>query len=106
MQNEISLVAEEEVKAYNVFLNQKQSHFYLKSFNKKLNQFLEGGLHTGIITQIFGESGSGKTQMAMIFSIAVSFRLSRPFTQDPLLDTWQRKSRCIGAGSQNSPIRT
>ena len=75
MQNEISLVAEEEVKAYNVFLNQKQSHFYLKPFNKKLNDFLQGGLHTGIITQIFGESGSGKTQMAMMFSIAVSFFL-------------------------------
>jgi DNA repair protein RAD51 len=36
---------------------------------KKIDQFLDGGIKNGIITDIFGESGTGKTLLAMQISI-------------------------------------
>ncbi len=36
---------------------------------KKIDQFLDGGIKNGIITDIFGEAGTGKTQLAMQISI-------------------------------------
>jgi len=36
---------------------------------KKLDQFLGGGIKNGMITDIFGANGSGKTQLAMQISI-------------------------------------
>ena len=36
---------------------------------KKLDQFLDGGIKNGIITDIFGADGTGKTQLAMQISI-------------------------------------
>ena len=36
---------------------------------KKLDQLLDGGIKNGIITDIFGANGTGKTQLAMQISI-------------------------------------
>ena len=36
---------------------------------KKIDQFLDGGIRNGIITDIFGATGTGKTQIAMQISI-------------------------------------
>jgi len=36
---------------------------------KKLDQFLGGGIRSGIITDIFGANGTGRTQLAMQISI-------------------------------------
>jgi DNA repair protein RAD51 len=36
---------------------------------KKIDQFLDGGIKTGIITDIFGATGTGKTQLALQISI-------------------------------------
>ncbi len=36
---------------------------------KKIDQFLDGGIRNGIITDIFGATGTGKTQLAMQISI-------------------------------------
>jgi RecA/RadA recombinase len=44
----------------------------VKSTSKELDQFFEGGLHKGIITQLYGEAGCGKTQLAMLYALGVS----------------------------------
>lgn len=36
---------------------------------KKIDQFLDGGIKNGLITDIFGANGTGKTQLAMQISI-------------------------------------
>jgi len=36
---------------------------------KKIDQFLDGGIKNGIITDIFGATGTGKTQLAIQISI-------------------------------------
>ena len=36
---------------------------------KKIDQYLDGGIKNGTITDIFGETGTGKTQLAMQISI-------------------------------------
>ena len=36
---------------------------------KKIDQYLGGGIKSGIITDIFGETGTGKTQLAMQIAI-------------------------------------
>ena len=45
---------------------------FIQSPNKYLNLFFEGGVHHGMITQIYGEAGSGKTQTAMLFALGVN----------------------------------
>ena len=46
---------------------------FIQSLNKHLNAFLGGGVHHGMITQVYGEAGGGKTQMAMLFALGVSY---------------------------------
>lgn len=48
----------------------KQSH--IQSLNEHLNKFFGGGLQPGMVTQLYGESGSGKTQTAMLFALGVT----------------------------------
>jgi len=36
---------------------------------KKLDKFLGGGIKNGIITDIFGANGTGKTQLAIQISV-------------------------------------
>ena len=43
----------------------------VRSLSKELDSFLEGGLHKGIITQVYGEAGSGKSQLAMLYTLGV-----------------------------------
>lgn len=43
---------------------------------------MEGGLHKGLITQIYGESGAGKTQLAMLFSISVKIILIKAMSSN------------------------
>lgn len=45
---------------------------FIKSISKDLDLYLEGGLHKGSITQVYGESGCGKSQLAMLFAIGVN----------------------------------
>lgn len=44
---------------------------FIRSISKDLDLYLEGGLHKGSITQVYGESGCGKSQLAMLFAIGV-----------------------------------
>jgi RecA/RadA recombinase len=43
----------------------------IQSLNNHINKFFGGGLQYGMITQLYGESGSGKTQTAMLFGLGV-----------------------------------
>lgn len=36
-----------------------------------------GGLHKGTVTQVYGESGTGKSQLAMLWALGVHFILER-----------------------------
>jgi len=49
---------------------------------KKLDQFLGGGIKNGIITDIFGASGTGKTQFAIQISINSLLQGGHVFYQD------------------------
>jgi DNA repair protein RAD51 len=49
---------------------------------KKLDQFLGGGIKNGIITDIFGASGTGKTQFAIQISINSLLQGGNVFYQD------------------------
>lgn len=51
---------------------------FVRSSNAELNEFLGGGLHKGMVTQLFGEAGSGKTQVAMLFALGVHLGIVRP----------------------------
>lgn len=51
----------------------------VRSISKELNELFEGGLHKGIVTQLYGEAGCGKTQVAMMFVLEVLIRRYRPF---------------------------
>lgn len=44
---------------------------YIPSANPHFNTFFGGGLHHGTVTQIYGEAGSGKTQLSMLFALGV-----------------------------------
>jgi RecA/RadA recombinase len=43
----------------------------VRSVSGELDDFLEGGLHKGVVTQLYGEAGCGKTQLAMMFILGV-----------------------------------
>jgi len=49
---------------------------------KKLDQFLGGGIKDGLITDIFGASGTGKTQLVMQISINSLLQGGKVFFQD------------------------
>ena len=49
---------------------------------KKLDQFLGGGIKNGIITDVFGASGTGKTQFAIQISINSLLQGGHVFYQD------------------------
>ncbi len=49
---------------------------------KKLDEFLGGGIKNGIITDIFGASGTGKTQLAIQISINSLLKGGHVFFQD------------------------
>ena len=55
-----------------IFFDPKMKNMFIQSPNKHLNTFLGGGMHQGMITQIYGEAGSGKTQAAMLFALGVN----------------------------------
>lgn len=63
---------------FNMFDNEKYENMFIRSISNELDEFLEGGLHKGTVTQVYGESGCGKSQLAMLFAIGVSFVLARP----------------------------
>ena len=50
----------------------KAKTMLIASPNRHLNAIFGGGLHQGMITQIYGEAGSGKTQTAMLFALGVT----------------------------------
>lgn len=54
-----------------MFEGEKIEGMFIESITKELDDFFEGGLHKGCITQIYGESGCGKSQTAMLFAIGV-----------------------------------
>ena len=47
----------------------------MRSISTELDSFLEGGLHKGTVTQLYGEAGCGKTQVAMMFLLGVPYSL-------------------------------
>ena len=47
-----------------------KSHRPISSLSKTLDNFLNGGLNKSIITEFAGQSGSGKTQLALHFAIS------------------------------------
>lgn len=49
---------------------------------KKLDQYLGGGIKSGIITDIFGATGTGKTQLAMQISLNSLLQGGRVLFQD------------------------
>lgn len=59
--------------AFSMFDNQKHHNMLLPSISKELDEFFAGGLHKGTITQLYGEAGCGKTQIAMMFALGVHF---------------------------------
>lgn len=59
---------------------------FIKSISKDLDAFLAGGLHKGTITQVYGESGCGKSQLAMLFAIGVNvLKYLDHYKRNPLL---------------------
>jgi replication-associated recombination protein RarA len=60
-----------------------KKNLLITSPNKYLNLFVGGGFHEGMITQLYGEAGSGKTQTAMLFALGVSILLSVGNFQEP-----------------------
>lgn len=52
-------------------LGTKIKNSFIQSLNHHINAFFGGGLHHGMITQLYGEAGSGKTQLAMLFALGV-----------------------------------
>jgi RecA/RadA recombinase len=62
-------------KNFSMFENEKFENMYIRSISKELDEYFEGGLHKGIVTQVYGESGCGKSQIAMLFTIGVIYRI-------------------------------
>ncbi len=60
-----------------MFESLKNDQHFIRSISKELDDFYEGGLHKGIISQIYGEAGSGKTQVAIMYSLGVTINISR-----------------------------
>lgn len=46
-----------------------------------MNKFFGGGLQPGMVTQLYGESGSGKTHTAMLFALGVMVYLYRQWKE-------------------------
>ena len=64
---------------FNMFEQTNYQPPFIRSVSQELDKFMQGGLHKGTITQLYGESGSGKTQIAMLFALGVSLHLNRHF---------------------------
>lgn len=62
-----------------MFNNTKQDQYFIKTVSKELNDFLQGGFHKGVITQIYGEAGCGKSNLAILSTIGVRITLFRLF---------------------------
>lgn len=58
---------------FSMFENEKYENMMIRSISNELDEFFEGGLHKGMVTQVYGESGCGKSQLAMLFAIGVPF---------------------------------
>jgi len=61
-----------------MFNNIKNEQYFIRTVSRELNDFLQGGFHKGIITQIYGEAGCGKTNIAILSTIGVKYILLRP----------------------------
>lgn len=57
------------------FLAKSKQPILIQSPNEHLNTFFGGGLQHGMVTQLYGESGSGKTQTAMLFALGVHYSI-------------------------------
>lgn len=77
---------------FNMFDNEKYENMFIRSISNELDEFFEGGLHKGTVTQVYGESGCGKSQLAMLFAIGVSHRLVRPSQEVSLVAFYRLKS--------------
>ena len=58
-------------KEHNLFENERSDSVFIRSSSKELDEFLSGGLHKGMVTQIYGEAGTGKSQIAMFYVLGV-----------------------------------
>lgn len=70
----------------------QSKHSKITTGSKKLDELLGGGIQTGAITEIFGKSGSGKTQLCL--TVAVTCQL--PITEDGL------NAKCLYIDTQNT----
>ena len=61
---------------FSMFANQS-GNLMIRSISKELDDFFEGGLHKGTITQVYGEAGCGKSQIAMMFTLGVKIKKFR-----------------------------
>ena len=64
-----------------MFEGEKMDSMCIRSVSKELDGFLAGGLHKGMITQVYGEAGSGKSQLAMLYMLGVCCVGGRPFRE-------------------------
>lgn len=65
--------ARQTVKCANMFEGVPANyHWLLPTGLSFLDTLLEGGLHKGMIAQLYGESGTGKTQLCMQMMLGAS----------------------------------
>jgi septal ring-binding cell division protein DamX len=76
---------------------------FIRSISNELDEFFEGGLHKGMVTQVYGESGCGKSQLAMLFAIGVSSILSRPSQEVYRAVSYRLRRNSAGTASPLSP---
>jgi RecA/RadA recombinase len=77
---------------FNMFDNEKYENMFIRSISNELDEFFEGGLHKGTATQVYGESGCGKSQLAMLFAIGVTHLLVRPSQEAYPVASYRLKS--------------
>ncbi len=87
------------MRHFNMFENEKYENMFIRSISNELDEYFEGGLHKGIVTQVYGESGCGKSQLAMLFAIGVKNLLVRQLQGAYLAVFYPPKNSLAGIAS-------
>lgn len=65
------------IKTANEFMKDHMTRGFLTTNSKALDQMLGGGIEQGVLTEFFGDFGSGKTQIAEECAVTVQLPLDR-----------------------------
>ncbi len=79
-----------------MFNKSKKDQYFIKTASKELNDFLQGGFHKGVITQIYGEAGCGKSNLAILSTIGVKNILLSLFQETFRFAIQLQKNNLVG----------